>query len=151
MKKLFIILFAITLLSIGTGCEIITGEYKEGTYFGYAYDADYDSYATTVIYVDEAGMIKSVFIDSTYINKSKSATTASTKRVEGDDYNMKTYYPSAVGEWYEQAEALEKYIIDNQGFDITLDNEGKTDAVSGATINLSAIVESVNNALKQAK
>lgn len=151
MRKLGLILCAVFLLSVGTGCEMVTGEYKEGTYFGYAYDADYDSYATTVIYVDDAGMIKSVFIDSTYINKAKSETTASTKRVEGNDYNMKTYNQKAVGEWYEQAEALEKYIIENQGFNITLDSNGKTDAISGATINLGAIAESVNNALKQAK
>lgn len=150
MKKLGI-LISIVFILMGTGCEVVTGDYKEGTYFGYAYDSDYDSYATAVIYVDEAGTIKSAFIDSTYINKAKSETTASTKRVEGEDYNMKTYYPSAVGEWYEQAEALEKYIIQNQGFNVTLDANGKTDAVSGATINLNAISEAVNNALKQAK
>ena len=87
----------------------------------------------------------------TYINKEKSDTTASTKRIEGNDYNMKTYYPSAAGEWYEQAEALEKYIVEHQGLDVTLNEEGKTDAISGATINLTAIQEAVNNALKQAK
>lgn len=151
MKKLGIILCAIFLLSMGTGCEVVNGQYKEGTYFGYAYDEQYDSYATTVVYVDATGMIQSVFIDSTYINKSKSSTTASTKRIEGDDYNMKKYNQSAAGEWYEQAKSIEQYIIENQGFPATLDANGKTDAVSGATINLSAIVESVNNALKQAK
>lgn len=150
MKKLFSVL-CLGILLVITGCEIITGTYKEGTYFGYAYDADYDAYATTVIYVDAAGMIKSVFIDTTYINESKSVTTVSTKRIEGEDYNMKTYYPTAVGEWYEQAEALEKYIIDNQGFDVMLDENGKTDAISGATINIAPIYESVHNALEQAK
>ena len=150
MKKIGILL-SLLFLMFGTGCEVITGNYKEGTYFGYAYDDVYDSYATAVIYVDASGTIQSVFIDSTYINKEKSDTTASTKRVEGRDYNMKTYYPSAAGEWYEQAEALEKYIVDHQGLDVILNEEGKTDAISGATINLTAIQEAVNNALKQAK
>ena len=133
MKKIGI-LISLLVLTFGTGC-----------------DSAYDSYATAVIYVDESGMIQSAFIDSTYINKEKSDTTASTKRIEGNDYNMKTYYPAAAGEWYEQAEALEKYIVEHQGLDITLNEEGKTDAISGATINLTAIQEAVNNALKQAK
>ena len=150
MKKIGV-LMSLLLLMLGTGCEVITGNYKEGTYFGYAYDASYDSYATAVIYVDASGMIQSAFIDSTYINKEKSDTTASTKRVEGSDYNMKTYYPSAAGEWYEQAEALEKYIVEHQGLNVVLNEEGKTDAISGATINLTAIQEAVNNALKKAK
>lgn len=150
MKKI-VVLISLLFLTFGTGCEVMTGDYKKGTYFGYAYDETYDSYATAVIYVDESGMIQSAFIDSTYINKEKSDTTASTKRIEGNDYNMKKYYPSAAGEWYEQAEALEKYIVEHQGLDVTLNEEGKTDAISGATINLTAIQEAVNNALKQAK
>lgn len=150
MKKMILVLCLITLL-LSTGCEVITGTYNEGTYFGYAYDEEYDAYATSVIYVDSTGTIKSVFIDTTYINKSKSETTVTTKRIEGEDYNMKTYYPTAVGEWYEQAEALEKYIIANQGFNVTLDSKGKTDVISGATINIAPIYEAVNNALEQAK
>lgn len=150
MKKLFLVLCSVILL-ISTGCEVVSGTYKEGTYFGYSYDEEYDAYATAVVYIDNGGMIKSVFIDTTYINESKSTTTVTTKRVEGEDYNMKTYYPSAVGEWYEQAETLEKYIIDNQGFEVVLDAEGKTDAISGATINIAPIQKAVNNALEQAK
>ena len=150
MKKILVIA-GFVLLILCTGCEIVTGTYNEGTYFGYAYDAEYDAYATSVIYVDASGTIQSVFIDTTYINKEKSETTVSTKRIEGNDYKMKTYYPMAVGEWYEQAEALEEYIIKNQGLNVTLDADGKTDAISGATINIAPIVKAVNNALEQAK
>lgn len=151
MKKLILILTTLFLMNIVTGCEVVTGEYKEGTYFGYSYDNEYDAYATAVVYIDQTGSIKSVFIDTTYINKEKSSSTVSTKRIEKDDYKMKVYYPSAVGEWYEQVEKVEKYVVENQGLDIELNSEGKTDAISGATINISPIKEAVNNALKQAK
>lgn len=151
MKKLISIITILFLINIVTGCEVVTGEYKEGTYFGYSYDSEYDAYATAVVYVDETGSIKSVFIDTTYINKEKSATTVSTKRIEKDDYKMKVYYQQAVGEWYEQVEKIEKYVIENQKLDVELNSEGKTDAISGATINISPIKEAVNDALKQAK
>lgn len=151
MKKLIIIISTLFLINVVTGCEAVTGEYKEGTYFGYSYDSEYDAYATAVIYVDSTGSIKSVFIDTTYINKEKSSTTVSTKRVEGNDYKMKTYNQAAAGEWYEQVEKIEKYVVENQGLDVKLNNEGKTDAISGATINISPIKEAVDNAIKQAK
>ena len=149
MKKLLIIPISLLIIAL-SGCEIITGEYKEGTYFGYAYDEDYDTYATAIIYVNEAGIIKSVFIDSTYINKTKSLTTPSTKKIEGDDYNMKKY-SNATLEWYLQAEKIEEYILEHQSFDIELNDSGKTDAVSGARISLTAIDKAVKNALGQAK
>lgn len=151
MKKLIVIISTLFLINIVTGCEVVTGEYKEGTYFGYSYDSEYDAYATAVIYVDSTGSIKSVFIDTTYINKEKSSTTLSTKRVEGDDYKMKIYNSNAAGEWYEQVEKIEKYVVENQKLDVELDNSGKTDAISGATINISPIKEAVNNAIKNAK
>lgn len=150
MKKFILFISTLFLVTILTGCEAVTGEYKEGTYFGYSYDSDYDAYATAVIYVDQTGSIKSVFIDTTYINKEKS-TAVSTKKVEGKDYKMKEYNSKAAGEWYEQVEKVEKYVLDNQGLDIELNEKGKTDAISGATINISPIKEAVNNALKQAK
>lgn len=151
MKKIIIIITTLFLINVVTGCEAVTGEYKEGTYFGYSYDSEYDAYALAVVYVDSTGTIKSVFIDTTYINKEKSETTVSTKKVEGNDYKMKVYNQSAAGEWYEQVEKVEKYVVENQKLDVELNSEGKTDAISGATINISPIKEAVNNALKQAK
>ena len=61
-------------------------------------------------------------------------------------------YGSKVGEWYQQAEALEKYVVDNQGIDnLKLDESGHTDAVSGCTIKIDALYSAINNALNQAK
>ena len=61
-------------------------------------------------------------------------------------------YGSQVGEWYQQVEALEKNVVDNQGLDkIKMNDEGYTDAVSGCTIKIDALYEALENALKQAK
>ena len=159
MKKLVILLIMIVCL---TGCEIEKektveekGNYKEGTYFGYSYDKAYDAYATAVVYVNENGFIKSVFIDSTYINK-QAPTTTTTKKVVGNGYGMKETSGKmgkieGGAEWYEQMGAVEKYVVEHQGIDITLDENGKTDAISGATLNLKPTYEALVNALNQAK
>ena len=151
MKKFILGALAILAIVLLSGCEVESGEYKEGTYFGSAYDSSYDAYATAVVYVDDKGMIKSVFLDTAYINEKKSETTVSTKKVEGDDYNMKKFNAAAAGEWYEQVGAVEKYVVEHQGWDVTLNESGKTDAISGATINLAPIEEALLNALNQAK
>ena len=66
--------------------------------------------------------------------------------------DMKKFNPSAAGEWYEQVEKLEKAVVDNQGIDfLNLNEDGKTDAVSGCTIKIDALVRALENALVQAK
>ena len=61
-------------------------------------------------------------------------------------------YGSNVGEWYEQVEALEKNVVDNQGLDgIKMNADGYTDAVSGCTIKIDALYEALEDALKKAK
>ena len=65
---------------------------------------------------------------------------------------MKKYQPSAAGEWYEQVEKLEKAIVENNGVDfITLKDDSTTDAVSGCTIKVDALVEATKQALEKAK
>lgn len=151
MKKTIVALCAFGLVaSCLTGCSTKTG-YKEGTYNGTAIDTygGQENEATARVVIDADGKIESVYLDTTYTTDDNVVTT---KKTLGDDYNMKTYNPSAVGEWYEQAEALEQAIVENQGVDfLDLNDEGKTDAVSGCTIAINALVEAVNDALEQAK
>lgn len=135
-----------------TGCEKVEkGDYKEGTYFGYVEETSYGKvYVTSAnIYVDKNGMIKSVFIDSTYVKDDKNTT----KKALGDAYNMKPASPIKK-EWDEQVEILENKIIEEQGLDwITWKDDTKktTDSVSGVTLNIDAMYKAVDNALKQAK
>ncbi len=151
MKKYFGIFCALVLcLLLFTGCEkVSTGEYKEGTYFG-TYEDTYggsNAVATAVVYVDSTGMIKSVFLDTTY-TKDEVLTT---KKTLGDDYGMKSH-SEAGKEWYEQVNLLEAKVVENQGISfIELDEDGKTDAVAGVTMKINALYKALENALEQAK
>lgn len=152
MKKHFVALLVLLMAFCFTGCEKAeeTGDYKEGTYFASVVD-DYggtNNTATAVIVVNKSGVIESVFLDTTYTK----GETVTTKKALGNDYAMKTYNASAAGEWFEQVNALEKAIVEKQGLDgITLNDEGKTDAVSGCTIKVDALIAAVQKALNEAK
>lgn len=144
MKKLLVCLCAVVLMFTVAGCE--KAGFKEGTYNGTAIDSfgGEENTASAKVVINSKGKIESVYLDTTY--------KGSTKKTLGNDYNMKTYNPSASGEWFEQVEKLEKAIVENQGTQfLNLDSEGKTDAVSGCTIQINALVKAVDNALEQAK
>lgn len=151
MKKVLCLLTAGLVLFTVTGCEKVTNEYKEGTYEASVID-DYNdegNIASAKILINSEGKIETVFLDTTYTTSEGIETT---KKALGNDYNMKTYYPDAAGEWYEQVEKLEQAIIEHNGVDfITLDSDNKTDAVSGCTIKVNALVEAARQALAQAR
>lgn len=150
MKKLLLGLMSV-LAVLFVGCTPVEemGDYKEGTYFGYAKDESSRPYnAIAVVHVGENGKIDSVFIDATYTKDS----VPTTKKVLGDEYGMKSASPIGK-EWYEQAEALEAKVIEEQGIDFITYNEDNetTDSVSGVTIKINILEEAVTSALEQAK
>lgn len=160
MKKLLTVCFVLTGLFIITGCEKVqeTGNYKEGTYFGsYQYES-HGSYVTTaVVYVDSNGVIKSVYLDSTY-NKDGINTT---KKTLGDSYGMKETSANmgnipGGAEWYEQAKKIEDKVISEQGLDwVKWSDDAKTkldvDTISGVTISADSYINAINIALNKAK
>ena len=55
-------------------------------------------------------------------------------------------------EWYEQVEALEKAVVNNQGIDFIKLNEDKTtDSVTGCTISIDGLYRALEKALEKAK
>ena len=157
MKKLILGLVLISLLFV-TGCTSVEkGDYKEGTYFGYVEDTKNGVVTITsaVVYVNDNGMIKSVFLDSTYNKDSKNTT----KKALGDAYGMKATSANlgvipGGAEWFEQAKSLETKIVEEQGLDWLVwkdEAKTKTDSVSGVTITVSSYYKAVENALSQAK
>lgn len=149
MKKALCGALALVALLGVTGCEKVES-YKEGTYEGSVVDSynNEGNIATAKVVIDSDGKIKSVYLDTTYTVDG----VETTKKTLGNDYNMQTYNPAASGEWFEQVEKLEKAIVENQGVDfLNLDEEGYTDAVSGCTIIIDALVAAVEDALDQAK
>ena len=159
MKKFLCVFMALVGLVLFTGCEKVNGNYKEGTYFGYdSYESYGVKYVTTaVVYVGSDGMIKSVFIDSTY-NKDDVNTT---KKSLGDDYGMKSTSANmgnitGGAEWYEQVNKIEEKVVSEQGLDwVKWSDEAKTkldvDTISAVTINSDSYINAVSKALSQAK
>lgn len=143
-----IILMGVIGLALLSGCS---KGYKEGIYTGTAIDSygGQNNTATAIVTVDKNGKITDVDLDTTYTKDG----VETTKKKLGDSYGMYGgEYGSQVGEWYQQVEALEKNVVDNQGLDkIKMNDEGYTDAVSGCTIKIDALYEALENALKQAK
>lgn len=158
LKKLLVIAAVFGFALVSSGCEKAEeGSYKEGTYFGSVEAVSYGkTYVTTaVVYVNEDGMIKSVFIDNTYFKDDKYTT----KQVLGDAYGMKdTSSKNGVieggAEWYEQVEVISDKVVAEQGLDWvkwTDDTNTKLDGVSGVTITASTYVSAITAALEQAK
>ena len=151
MKKYLVILTTIVLcVFLFTGCEKVNeGNYKEGTYYGSVVDTygGSNSVASAVVYVDSTGMIKSVFLDTVYTKDD----VLTTKKTLGDAYNMKP--ASEVGkEWFEQVNLIEAKVVENQNITfITLNEDGKTDAIAGVTMKVDALYKALENALNQAK
>ena len=60
---------------------------------------------------------------------------------------------SEVGkEWYEQVNLIENKVLENQNISfITLDENGKTDAIAGVTMKVNALYKALENALNDAK
>ena len=142
MKRVYYVLVIVAILIGVVGCQ---GKpmYKEGTYTGDAEVVGEDSIATAKVVIGQNGKIESVYLDETY--------QGTTKKTLGDDYNMKKFNPDAIAEWYEQVTKLEEAIVKHQGVKfINLNDDGKTDAVSGCTIKIDALYKAVNNALEKA-
>ena len=148
MKKLLVIALMAILL---TGCG--SDKLKEGTFEGSAIDTygGEENTATAKVTIDSEGKITDVYLDTTYTKDG----VETTKKTLGNEYGMKTgnsEYGSAEYEWYEQVEALEKAVIDNQGIDfLNLDEDGYTDAVSTCTIKIDALYKALEDALNKAK
>lgn len=100
----------------------------------------------------DAIQVKSTF-DTTGKITSDVAASWQTKKELGNDYNMKTYYPDAAGEWYEQAEAFENYCVGKTASEVQAllgsDGYAATDIV-GCTIKVNGLVPAVVKACNNA-
>jgi len=174
MKKIISLLLCVGLImtmftacgakGVKTGLAVVTSatsskdatEDKEGL-------AQVDSTAVAVL-VDSKGVIQNCVIDvvQTKFNFSSAGEittdlgkTFVSKKELGDAYNMRSDSPIGK-EWYEQAEALEKYVIGktvDQVKGISLDKGYPTDndLTSSVTMNIAAIVSAIEKAVNNAK
>ena len=158
-KRNYLIL--IFLLLFMSGCEKSrhTGKYKEGTYFASVPYVSYgENYVTTAtLYVDRYGYIQSCFIDSTYIKDGVKTTKKTLKEAYGMKETSNNIGVLEGGkEWYEQVEAIEKKILEEQDLDwVKWTDDTKTklslDTISGVTISADTYIEAISKAMEEAK
>ena len=174
MKKIISILVCVALVmtmftacspkGLKTGLAVVSSagsskeatEEKDGT-------AQVDSTAVAVL-VDDKGVIKNIVIDvvQTKFNFSTTGeittdlgTTFDSKKELGDAYDMRKASPIGK-EWFEQAEALEKYVTGKtlaQVKGIALEDGYPTDEdlTSSVTMNISSIITAIEKAVNNAK
>lgn len=115
---------------------------KDGSYKMEARDFDGSGYKGMVSMEVAAGAITSVTWD--LVNEAgeyKSQLSMDGKYVMTDSNPM----------WHEQAEMLAKYVIENQSVDgLTMDADGKTDAVASVSISIQGFVDLVTDCLAEA-
>ncbi len=151
MKKYILLcLFGLFLVGCEKVDEMEKGKYKPGMYFGYhATEGERANVATAVVFVDENGFIKDVFLDTTYMKDG----VPHTKQALGEDYAMRVASP-VEREWFEQADDFAAEIVKKQdlGFVNWVDPDETTiDSVSGVTMQVDDLYKAVTNALSEAK
>lgn len=179
MKKIIsLLLCTVLVMSVFTACGKKEAEGLKtglGVVFNAAYgssDASADKDGTAevdstvvAVLVDNKGVIKDCVIDVIQPKFNFSATGEITtdlsteftsKKELGDNYQMKG--SSGIGkEWYEQAEALENYVIGktiDEVKGIAIDEGGhptSEDLTSSVTISISDIIDAIEKAVNNAK
>ena len=125
-----------------TGTNAEQGTLADGNYFAKG-EADEQGWMYMVQLDVNGGKIESVNFDAANVN-----TAGKTKKElsKSGEYGMKA--GGASSEWHEQAELLEKALVGQSNTSsITVNDEGKTDAVSGVSIKVNNFVELVDKAL----
>ena len=122
--------------------EELVKELKDGTYEAKAEAADNNGFTDVVTLTVKDGKI-------TEINWDAVGADGSTKSVlsENGEYVMTEDGLT----WKEQAEALAKAVVENQSLSfLNLDEQGKTDAVSGVSISIGGFTALAEKCLKEA-
>ncbi len=123
------------------------GSYKDGSYHAEAdaFDATSGWKSTTDLTIANGKIIYAFFSGVNEAGEDKQANS-----IEGK-YGMKANGGS-VAEWHEEAQAAQAFLIEKQDpAAITMNAEGKTDAISGVTIHVSDFVTLSQKALASAK
>lgn len=118
------------------------GAFKDGTYSAQGEFDQYTGFATTVEVVVEGGAITAVNIDG--VNAEGGTKT---EAVAAGSYDM-----GGAVSWTDQAKAIADYVVANQGTEgVTVDADGKTDAITSVSISVNDILAVTDEAIAQAK
>lgn len=119
------------------------GQYADGTYYGTAAVDEETGWQYFALLTVEGGKITKADWDAFNV---KNAGDTKKKLSEDGKYGMKA--GGASSEWHEQAAKAEEFLIEKQDpAAITLNDEGKTDAISGVSVHVSDFVKAAEAAL----
>ncbi len=118
------------------------GMYQDGVYTAEADDFGENGWKDTMSITVAGSYIASVYWDSVdQEGRSKKELS------DAGEYGMVANSDATVS-WADQARAVEEYLVENQTLsDLTLDDEGRTDAISTATIHIDSFEQLVTEAL----
>lgn len=137
MKKIFGTVIVAALVLFISACG---GGKKDGFY--QAADNKNGEWTYFMTFEVKDGKIANVNYDGVNLRKGD----AEFKKVQSETGK---YVMGADKEWHEQAKLIEDYIVEHQGLDgVKFDNEGKSDAIAGATIHYSDTEELLKKALE---
>lgn len=114
---------------------------KDGYYFGQA-AVDAKGNTAQMAYIIYNGKIVAAHADGSVPQEDGSVAYKSALAIDGE-YKLAD---SAIAPMNEQLTAVGEYVVKNQGFEVELNDEGKTDAISGATISVNGYAEAFKNA-----
>lgn len=120
------------------------GSMTDGVYFGEVAAQEEGKYSYQVAYFVNFGHILGVHLDG--VSQKDGEDVFKTDMAAAGEYVLA---PSATAPILDQLATIEAFIIKNQGFDVKVDDSGKTDAISGATISVDGFMEAFNNAKLQ--
>jgi len=154
MKKLLTFLFAAFLLIGVAACNGERTYAADGEYTAFDIHTHYNGspMITEVTVTIENDEITGYYIDALQSSLGEDGVTwnAKTKKELGDDYGM-VERGDATLEWYEQAELIEAYWLENGADSVTTDSEGTIDNVADVTISDGGYSDLAVEAVQQAK
>ncbi len=117
-------------------------ELKDGNYEAKSESADNSGFISQVTMTVKDGKITQINWDAVKEDGSKKSVLS-----ENGEYVMTENGPT----WKEQAEAIAKAVIENQSLDfLNLDEQGKTDAVSGVSISIGDFMSLAEQCINEA-
>lgn len=146
-----LVVMLIATLTLFTACgqkeDPAAATYVDGEYYAEMPDFDDKGWKDNITVTITDGKISSVVLNS---KNKDTAVGDKLTAVKNGQYDMKA--AGAKADWDEQAKAIGDYLVANQGTgNVTFDEEGKSDAISGATIHYNQFFDLFNQALEQAK
>lgn len=135
--------FDLTAQALATG-PVKAGPYKDGAYHAEDKDFDDKGWKSTV----DLTIINGSIVAAKWNGTPKAGGDLKDKQSREGRYQMDTKL-----QWYQQAALVEKYLIEKQSAEGIpyKDDQGHTDAVSGATISVSGFFKLASEALASAK